>query len=360
MDDRPPHPIRIAAVPAAHPYVVAVTPDDGSVEVRPDPVVDAAEPSRWWPPAVLDAAWIRRHAHDVDLVHVHFGMESLPEGRLAAALDAAAEARLPVVSTVHDLDNPQLEDQSRHLRDLDVIVPRADALVTLTDVAADRILARWGRRATVLPHPTLLDAGAPRVRPHAGAFVVGMHLRDLRPSIDAVPATRALLASLDALRANGVPAQGRVLVNERTRDPDAVRAIVELVAGRPDCAVVERPRPDDAALVDEVDELDVAWLPYRHGTHSGWVELCYDRAVPVVGPGSLPMAHQHPQEYRSVDGPGGPAEAVRSAIAIGTRPGSTARRAAIERRRHARAAERKGVRRAHAALYRSSMLEIRR
>lgn len=356
MHARPGSPIRVAAVPAAHPYVMAVAPDDGSVVVLPDPVVDAAEPWRWWPPAVLDPAWIRAHAGELDLIHVHFGMESLPEGRLEAALDAAEAAGIPIVHTVHDLENPQLDDQARHRRDLDAIVPRASALVTLTHDAAERILAAWGRDATVLPHPTLLDAAPPRAMP-GGVPVVGTHLRDLRPSIAALPTVVALLDALDALRDAGVAALGRVLVNERTRDPQTVEAIEALLASRTDCVLVRRPRPDDEALLDEIDALDVAWLPYGHGTHSGWVELCHDRGVQVVGPAWLPMAQQHPHDHHGFDDLADAASAVRAAVAAATRAGSDERIALVAGRMHERRVARKGIRVAHATLYREVMAQ---
>lgn len=346
-------PIRVAAVPAAHPYVVAVAPDDGSTLVLPDPIVDASEPWRWWPPAVLDPAWLHAHAAEVDVVHVHFGMESLPEGRLAAALDTADALGIPVVHTVHDLENPQLVDQSRHRRDLDLIVPRARALVTLTRAAADRIHERWGRTATVVPHPTLLEAPLPQASTAPHAAVVGVHMRDLRPSIAAIGTVAALLAALDDLRREGIAAVGRVLVNDRTREPETVATLARMLAGRDDCDLVVRPRPDDAALVAEVDALDVEWLPYGHGTHSGWVELCFDRGVAVVGPGWLPMAQQHPEDHHGFDDLAGATAATRSAVGAATRPGSQARRAVVEDRKHARAIERKGARAAHAELYRA-------
>lgn len=355
MPERPRDPVRVAAVPAAHPYVAAITPDDGSTIVLPDPVVDPAEPRRWWPPAVLSPGWLRAHRAEIDLVHVHFGMESLPEGRLEATLDAADELGVPVVHTVHDLDNPQLADQARHRRDLDLIVPRAARLVTLTDAAAERVQETWGRRATVLPHPTLVDAPPPKVDGPRGAFVIGTHLRDLRPSIDGVTAVRGLLAALQELRRDGIPAQGRVLLNDRTRDEAAVDEIARLVRDRADCVVERRPRPDDAALLEEVDALDVALLPYAHGTHSGWVELCHDRGVVVVGPAWLPMARQHPDDQHGFADLAALATPMRAAIAAATRPGSPERARLVERRLAARALERKGIRAQHAALYRALM-----
>jgi hypothetical protein len=352
-------PIRVAAIPGAHPYVRAITPSDGSVRMLADPVVDAAHPERWWPPAMLDAEWIRANADAFDVMHVHFGMESLPAGRLAGAVDALEALRMPLVFTVHDLENPQLADQGAHRRDLDVLVPRATRLLTLTSVAATRIRDAWGRDATVVPHPTLLDDAPPPAPGLRGAFTIGVHLRDLRPNIDGVATIASLLAALDGLRTAGIPAAGRVLVNETTRDAEAAAAIERMLAARVDCTLVRRPRPDDDALLAEIDALDVAWLPYAHGTHSGWVELCFDRGVPVVGPAHLPMAAQHPSDFHGLDATA-PANAVRSAIETGTRAGSVERIALVARRLHQRRDERKAVQSAHAEQYRAVMNECQR
>ncbi|GAA3606298.1 glycosyltransferase [Agrococcus terreus] len=349
LEDR--DPVRIAAVPAAHPYVRAVTAASG-IEVLPDPVVDPAHPERWWPPAVLEPEWIAEHADALDLVHVHFGMESLPPGRLDAALDALEAAGVPLVHTVHDLDNPQLHDQRSHRADLDRIVPRADALVTLTDEAARRIRDAWGREALVLPHPTLLATAAPAPRRTGDQVVVGTHLRDLRPSIDAEGAARGLLAAVSALRAAGTPAIARLHLNERTRDDARAARLVDDLADRPWCEVVVRPRPDDAALLAELDALDLALLPYGHGTHSGWVELCHDRGIPVLGPAGLPMARQHPGDYAGFEGWDGAGAAALAALAAAPPAGTPERARLVAHRARRRAAERELVAHAHLELYR--------
>ncbi len=344
--------VRVAAVPAAHPYVRAVTADRG-IAVLADPVPDPAHPERWWPPAMLDAAWIRRAAADFDVMHVHFGMESLPEGRLAGALDALDELGKPLVYTVHDLQNPQLVDQAAHRADLAALIPRATALVTLTDAAAAQLRRDWGRDAVVLAHPTLLadDARAP-AEAGARAPVIGVHLRDLRPSIDAPAALRALRSALDALALAGEPATGRVLLHTSTRDASLALQIEAELRVRDDCEVIVRDRPDDAALLAEIDALDVALLPYGHGTHSGWVELCFDRGVPVAGPRGLPMATQHPEAYAGLADADDAGRAVLDALAAGTRAGSAARRRLVVDRAPLRRAERGAVARAHATLYR--------
>ncbi len=353
--------MRVAAVPAVHPYVVAVTEHD-RVAVLPDPVPDPAHPERWWPPLVLDAAWIRANADRFDLVHVHFGMESLPEGRLAAALDALDALGKPLVYTVHDLQNPQLDDQSAHRRDLDLVISRAAALLTLTPQAGAEVRRTWGREARVLGHPTLLPAGGalaatcddvagePGTTPPAR--VIGVHLRDLRPNIDALAAVRSLLAGLDALAQAGILASGRVLRNATTRDPALELELAAALRDRADCELLVRERPDDDALLAEIDALDVALLPYRHGTHSGWLELCYDRGVSVVGPDWLAMAGQHPDAYLGLERDGDPGPVVLEAVQRATRPRSAARRRVVADRSCLRRAERTAIAHAHHELYR--------
>ena len=52
----------------------------------------------------------------------------------------------PLVFTVHDLRNPHHPDRAAHDRHLDVLVPAADALITLTQGAAAEIRAPVGPR----------------------------------------------------------------------------------------------------------------------------------------------------------------------------------------------------------------------
>jgi len=348
--------LTLASVPAGHPYVRGISGVDDGVVRLPDPLPDPGEPDRWWPPVVLDPVWITEHAEELDLVHVHFGAESLPPGRLERALDALAAAGLPLVYTAHDLTNPQLTDQSAHEADLDLLITRADAVITLTPGAAAEIARRWGRTAVVIPHPAIVAGDVtPPLGRAAGAFTVGVHLRDIRPGIDAVGAVTTLLAGLGDLRAAGVAAAGRVVVNERVRDEAALAAVADLVADRPDCVLVRRPRVDDAALEQEVADLDVALLPYRHGTHSGWVELCHDLGVPVIGPRVGHAHEQHPDDFTELTPGDGVslARAVLAAVTRGTRPGTVERLALVQDRAVARAAQQRDVARAHADVYRS-------
>lgn len=349
--------ITVASVPAGHPYVRGLSMPDDGVTRLPDPLPDPSEPDRWWPPVVLDPAWLRANADTFDVLHTHFGTESLPPGRLEASLRELASLGRPLVHTVHDLTNPQLLDQSRHEADLALLLAHADAVITLTTGAAAEIARRFGVSATVVPHPAIVDVddATPLGRP-TGAFTVGLHLRDLRPGIDGVAAVATLLDGLTSLRRSGIAAAGRVVVNDRVRDADALAEIQHRVQDRLDCELIVRPRVDDADLEREVADLDVALLPYRHGTHSGWVELCHDLGVPVLGPRTGHAHEQHPEDFFTADlgdrgDPDAFSDAVRAAVAAGTRPGSTERRDLVRLRAERRRVEHPRIARAHARVY---------
>ena len=156
--------LRVASVPADHPYVAHLsptgeTPGDGCDEVvrLPDPPVIADDGStRWWPPRILDPAWLREHAGEFDVLHVPFGFESFSPEHLREVVDVAHELGKGVVVTVHDLRNPHIEDPAAQRSRLDALVPAADAVITLTQGAADAILARWSRDAVVVHHPHIV------------------------------------------------------------------------------------------------------------------------------------------------------------------------------------------------------------
>lgn len=349
-------PIRIASVPAAHPYVEHL----GSLGVvrLPDPRPPGAPPGRWWPPVEVDPAWIAAHSADFDLMHIHFGVESFTPEHLAATVAALRAADRPLVLTVHDLENPQLACQGAHVALLDVLVPAADALVTLTAGAAAEVAARWGRRPEVIPHPHVLplDVEAPpgHARPDP---VVGLHLRDLRPNVDGPGSTAMLLDAIRALRGAGAAVTARIELHPEVRDEAAREEVRRLCAGARWAQLTELPRPSDAALRCALADLDVSVLPYRHGTHSGWIELCWDLGVPVAAPRIGHVAEQHEDPSVASVVPGSAPQLARALTALLAQPcpGSPARRALQAARRAARRAEQGRIAEAHLALYRRAL-----
>jgi hypothetical protein len=196
-------PLRVASVPAGHVYVSHIAPEEDLAGVRRverlhDPDPEAPEhpaQARWWPPAMLDPAWVRSH-RDFDLLHLQFGFDARPPEQLAEWAEALRETGRPFVYTVHDLRNPHHRDRTLHDEQLEVLIPRADALITLTRGAADEIRDRWGREARVLPHPHVVDVETMRRAaarpPSSGPFRVGVHLKSLRASMNPLPVLRAL------------------------------------------------------------------------------------------------------------------------------------------------------------------------
>ncbi|WP_082539227.1 glycosyltransferase [Microbacterium sp. Root553] len=349
-------PIRVASIPAAHPYIHAIT-DPQLVRVLPDPPVPGAPAGQWWPPVAMTPEWLAAHARDYDVLHVHFGLESFSPDQVRAGLDAARLAGRPVIFTVHDLDNPQLIDQAPYRELLDVIVPAADRLVTLTDTAAAEIDRRWQRSSLVVPHPTLTAGTTPPARRRDDGIRVGMHLRDLRPNIDAERAVQAMVDAAQLLDGLELRARFEVLMNERVRDDEAAARVV--AAARDGAAVQVRRTPylSDADVEQWLSGLDLFVLPYRHGTHSGWVELCYDLGVPVAGTDVGHIRSQHPSEFSVIDldDPRTLVDAVTSARATAAVLPDDGR---LARRRSERLAERQAVRDAHARLYSTVMAEV--
>lgn len=309
--------LRIASVPSDHVYVRHLDPPCGSPDLvrLPDPPVPDAPAGQWWPSPVLEPAWLRAHAATYDLVHVHFGFEHRTPAELAGTVAVLRQLGKPLVLTVHDLANPHLVDQGPHDAALDVLVPAATALVTLTAGAATEIARRWGRAPTVLPHPHVvpLDRIA-RPRPVRDGFVVGLHTKP---------------------RANNDPGAVRSLLADVVTSLPGARLQTELTH-----------RLTDAALWDHLAGLDVLVLAYRFGTHSGFVEACFDLGTVVVAPRVGFLAEQHPVLTYDLGEPNSLAAAVRTAHR--DRPRWQADPAERARRREALSA-------AHVDLYRLAL-----
>jgi len=356
-------PIRVVSIPAAHPYVgrVSASPE---IDVLDDPPVEGAPSGVWWPPVALDPSWIRDHAADADLLHIHFGTESFPPGHVTACLEAAHEVGWSVVYTVHDLEHPQLEYQGAYEAQLDELVRGADALITLTPGAAAGIREHWGRDAVVIPHPSLLsdDVTVPLVLPSAETRV-GVHLKDLRPNVDAVGAVTTLIDAVERLRRRGADVVAEVRMHHAVRDPEAREAVRRLVGRSEAALLIEHERLDDLGLAIALSRLDVCLLPYRHGTHSGWLELCWDLGVSVAVPSGIgAYLEQHPDDTVSAYDLGDGASLERAVGELleadgASRAGSAGRGATVADRRARRVVDDAVGAAAHAELYRRVIAE---
>ena len=278
--------MRVASVPRRHAYTRHIGwPGDGVTRIAtPDATYRASD--------LVDAAWVRSHADDFDCMHTHFGFGDVGLDAMQAWLDALDDAGRPLVHTVHDLDNPHHADQGHHHRQLDLLIPAAAEVVTLTGCAARRVEDRWGRRPVVLAHPHIVElarVGRPRSVPEV--LTVGVHLKDLRAAVHG-PALWEALADVVAgderfrLRIDAYPAA-------LARRPDDARRLHEL-ATRADVALVMTPYGTDDDFEDYVRSIDIAVLAYRWGTHSGWAEACLDVGTQVIAPTSTCIPDQHP------------------------------------------------------------------
>ena len=347
----------IASVPANHVYVRHLAPEDGSGPVRlPDPPpAGAAATQQWWPPVMLDPGWAA--THDFDLFHLHFGFDACSPAeleRLAAVLQRRGK---PLVLTVHDLRNPHHEDRRAHDRQLDVLIPAADALVTLTPGAAREIRRRWGRRAVVLPHPHVVDlttmgrASDPLDRT---SFRVGLHVKSLRAGMDPLRILSTLVETVGELDGAVLQVNG----HRDVLDPGGARHDRELAVrlraheARGDLELRVHDYFSDAELWRYLRGLDVSVLPYRFGTHSGWLEACRDLGTNVVAPSCGYFCEQGPVYTYVHDEdrfePASLADAL--VMAYGERPGLGV--TVAERRR-----QRDDVARGYDAVYRSVLAD---
>ena len=353
--------IRVASVPAGHVYIRHLDPLPGTLTDQPavlrlaDPDPDSpGNPAtgKWWPPVMLHADWIDANAGSFDVFHIHFGFDAQDPVHLQEAMTALRRHGKPLIYTVHDLRNPHHESPGAHDAHLDVLIPAADALVTLTDGAAAEIERRWGRSAQVIPHPHVveLETMAEDARAQRGnaPFRAGVHVKSLRASMEPLPVIRALL---EAAREDGgmvVQVNGHCDVLQ----PDGGRYDAELAhflqreSGTPELELhVHDFLPDDR-LWDYLAGLDVSVLPYRFGTHSGWLEACRDLGTAVAAPDCGFYADQGPVFSYHHNEAGLDEASLKSAVRAARRAGRPQPLSVEERAR-----QRTAIARAHAELY---------
>ncbi|MDQ0701166.1 glycosyltransferase family 1 protein [Streptomyces sp. EN16] len=304
---------------------------------------------QWWPPAMLDPGWVDEHPDTFDVFHLHFGFDAQPPSALRALIETLRRHGKPLVYTVHDLANPHHHDESEHRVQLDVLVPAADRLITLTPGAAQEIAGRWGRTALVLPHPHVVEpAQLVRPRPARNAFTVGVHAKSIRPNMDPLPVIRVLADTLSELPDAVLRVDCHPEIDDPTSHWHAPGVLDELreMEAREQLMLSVHDYFDDDALWDYLIGLDVSVLPYRFGTHSGWLEACHDLGTTVLAPSCGFYAQQRPCLTYGHDRQGLDSASLRAAVrtAYEERP---AWRADPAHRR----AERVRLAREHEALY---------
>jgi glycosyltransferase involved in cell wall biosynthesis len=357
----PPAPrvLTVASVPAGHVYVRHLAPESG-----PGGVVRLADPDpdrpgrsavqKWWPPVMLRPEWVREH--DVDVFHLQFGFDACSPAQLAELVATLRERGTPYVHTAHDLRNPHHESRAAHDAQLDVLLPAADAIVTLTPGAAAEIARRWGREAIVLPHPHVVELDtaarirAQREREPRPEFRIGLHVKSLRASMDPLRLLPTLVETKRSLPGAvlQVNAHRDVLDDDGARYDARLAGLLRRHAEAGDLELEVHDFLPDDELWRYLASLDVSVLPYRFGTHSGWLEACRDLGTTVVAPSCGYFAEQGPvlgyiHDEESFD-PDTLAAAVTRAYEERPRWG-----ASLDERR----AQRAGVAAAHERLYRS-------
>ncbi|ROR91559.1 glycosyltransferase [Nocardioides aurantiacus] len=282
----------VASVPGSHVYVRHVA------DEQPDGVVRLADPDpddptrtttqRWWPPVMLSPEWVAQA--DLDVFHVQFGFDSWEPARLEAVAEAVHARGARLVHTVHDLRNPHHTDPALHDAQLRVLLAHADEVVTLTHGAAAEIERRYGRRATVIPHPHVVELDtmasyAARPRP-AGPFRIGLHVKSLRASLAPEVVLPVLVEAVAALPDAVLQVNGHrdVLEGGHERHDPALAAELRRLDAAGAIELHVHDYLTDAELWDYLHGLDASVLAYRFGTHSGWLEACRDLGTAVVAP----------------------------------------------------------------------------
>jgi hypothetical protein len=213
---------------------------------------------------MLSPSWVLDHHDDFDVFHVQFGFDAQEASCLAALAQALRWAGKPLVYTVHDLRNPHHADRRAHNAHLDVLIPAADALITLTAPAAAEVESRWGRQPVVLPHPHVVGLDRiPAARPPRAEFVVGVHAKSVRASMAPLPVIRVLAAVVPTLPGGRL----QVNVHHDVFDPDGLRHDPELVrylaaaAGRGEIDLRIHDCLSDEELWSYLESLDVSVPP---------------------------------------------------------------------------------------------------
>ncbi|MDP9827054.1 glycosyltransferase family protein [Kineosporia succinea] len=264
------------------------------------------------PPAAFDPGWLDSNLGDMQIVHVHALNPRGNADHTQAAVRATRAAGKPLVVTAYHLSDPTGLDPAGYAAQLDVLIPAADQVITLTEGAAQEIAKRWKVAADVQPHPHAVDfVRMRRERPARGQnspYLVGVHLGSLRLPSDPVRVVSAL-----AEAAKQTPevrlvlfAHDHLLDSDSTRyDPATIREIDRIMGEAGGSLRAHRPMTD-SQLWDNIFGLDAALVPPFFGSHSLWPEACFDLGTQVITPSSNHAAGQRPGLVYDCDGKGVP------------------------------------------------------
>ena len=234
---------------------------------------------------MLDPEWVRDC--EADVFHIHFGFDAHSPAQLHAVIDALEVRGIPLVYTVHDLQNPHHEDDVLHSSQLDVLIPRATEVITLTPKAAEEIRRRWNIDAHVIAHPhvaefeTITELGGSSLR-RQEEFRLGIHLKSLRANMVGIPLLQAAAGAVTKIPGGIL----QVNLHHDVFDEAGSRHDSELVRFLLNSDIDLRVHDyfSDRELFEYRAGLDASILPYRFGTHSGWMEACHDFGTRVIAP----------------------------------------------------------------------------
>ncbi len=309
--------IRVATIPGRGLYARHLCHPEGVDGVHRTTV---GPPGAVRPRASFDRAWVAESSGEVDVVHVLGLPPAVDPDDVAETADAVRESGRPLVVTAYHLSDPSGTDSDGHAARLDALVPRADAVVTLTDSAAEEMRRRWDVSPVVLPHPHAVDFV--RMRQYRPQFrgdrlLVGTHLAALQLPVDPVVFVEALT------RAVGRIDRARLVVHlhEAVADagssayaPQEVTRISELVAAASGAVRFHRPFTE-SQLWDHLFSLDVSVLPGLHGSHSVWPEACTDLGTQPLLPAGTHVAEQRPcLTYEGDAGPAGDVDTLADSL----------------------------------------------
>jgi hypothetical protein len=350
--------LRIASVPESHVYVrhVAAENDDGVLRI-PDPGPDQPNRSARQHrrrPAMLDPEWIA--AHDFEVFHLQLGFDAWSPDDLRAVVNAVHDRGCPFVYTAHDLRNPHHPTRDLHDAQLDVLLGEADAVITLTEGAAEEIERRWNRRARVLPHPHVVDfetmtvVAAARAAGRSSPFRIGLHVESLRPGTDPGAVLPTLVEAVRGLpdAVLQVNTHSDVLCADGKRYDAALASYLRSAEARGDLELHVHDFSSDAELWQYLASLDASVLAHRVGTHSAWLEACRDLGTTVIAPTCGYFAEQGPVHSYVLDDLQFDPDSLVTAVRAADRDGATTPLTVIERRE-----QRADIAASHRRLYRS-------
>jgi hypothetical protein len=316
--------VRVATVPHADAYVAAVMPR-GVVHVGPDDV-----PGPW-----LDASYLAAHADDIDVLHLHGGYGFLGERAMECWTETVRRLGIPLVVTVHQLRDPLQRTRARHDAHLAALLSTAELVLTLTPGAAEEISARFGRTAIVVAHPSV---AVPDPELGAERGMVGVRLG---PATYALPDPAAVVrAALSGAVSGGGRLRVLVAESDAVFLDDRVRELAD--AGELELVV------HDGDEARQLQQLHVAVLAERCGTHSRDVEICRDVGTRVVAPGCGWFADQ----WSEVVTYGHDEETGLDAVSLSGAVGAALTRPMPRPADHVwRAEQQAAVRRVHAQIY---------